>query len=72
MGMHKGEHVFYTGNRSIRELIEAGELIAISDPVTGVVFKRTEKATAVERLAALTIPEVQEIERRRNEGTNGS
>lgn len=70
MGMYKGEHVFYTGNRSIRELLEAGELIAIPDPTTGCVFKRTGKATVLERLAALTIDEVREIERKRNEKTN--
>lgn len=70
MGMYKGERVFYTGNRTIRQLMEDGELIAIPDPVTGCVFKRTERATALERLAALTIEEVQEIERKRNEGTS--
>lgn len=70
MGMHKGEHVFYTGGLSIRELLEAGELIAIPDPVTGCVFKRTEKATVLERLAALTIDEVREIERKRNENNH--
>lgn len=68
MGMHHGARTFYVpGNRSIRELIEAGELVAIPDPGIGVVFKRTDNATALERLAALTIAEVQEIERKRNE-----
>ena len=66
MGVVKGERVFYTGGRSIRELMIAGELIAIPDAETGVVFKRIERATEVERMAALTIEEVVEIERKRN------
>lgn len=66
MGVVKGERVFYTGGRSIRELMIAGELIAIPDAETGVVFKRIERATELERMAALTIEEVVEIERKRN------
>lgn len=61
MGIIQGKQVFYTGNRSIEELVEAGELMALPDTETGVCFKRTERCTPLEKLAAYTVDEAKQI-----------
>lgn len=57
MGMHHGQRVFYTGGRSLRELIEAGEILAIPDPESGLIFKRTVNCSKVEKAAAFSVDE---------------
>lgn len=57
MGTVHGQKVFYTHGRSIRELMEDGEIIAIPDAVQGVVYKRTEACSTVELAAQLTVNE---------------
>ena len=57
LGMHKGQHIFYTGNRSLAQLIIDGEVMAVPTP-NGMVFKRVETCTEVEKRAAYTIDEV--------------
>jgi len=61
MGIIQGKRVFYTGNRSLAELIEAGEVMALPDPETSVCFKRTERCTPLEKLAAYTVDEAKAI-----------
>lgn len=67
MGKSKGTQVWFTGGRSIRELMEAGEIIALPDPETGMIFKIAAKCTELERRAALTIEEAQAIENSQNQ-----
>lgn len=62
MGKSKGVQVWYTDGRSIRELMEVGEIIALPDPETGMIFKIAARCTELERRAALTIEEAQVIE----------
>lgn len=57
MGIVRGQHVFYTGGRSLRELIKDGEITVLPDG-DWIMFKRTEILTEVERQAALTLDEV--------------
>lgn len=57
MGIVHGKKSFYTHGRSIRELMEDGELVAIPDKRQGVVYKRTASCSPVERAAQLTIDE---------------
>lgn len=70
MGMHKGQHVFYTGNRSIAELIEAGEIYAIPDAVNGIVFKRAERCTELEKQAAFTLAELLAMKAQQSENNH--
>lgn len=57
MGIVKGEQVWYTGGRSLAQLIEDGEVCAIPTD-EGIVFKRREICTKLELQAAYTIEEV--------------
>lgn len=66
MGMHKGEHVFYVGNRSFAELMEAGEIMAIPDAMQGIIYKRTERCSELEKAAALTLEEAREFTQKWN------
>lgn len=66
MGKYKGVQLWAPQGKSIRELMEDGEIVAIPDPETGMVFKRTERCTPLELMAALTIEEAKEIEAKRN------
>lgn len=59
LGTVHGQRVFYTGGRSYRELIEAGEILAIPDPQTGIVFKRTVNCSEVEKAAAFSVDEAE-------------
>lgn len=61
MGMHKGKHLWYTGNRSLAELIQAGEILAVPYPVDGIVFKRTENCSDLERMGAYSLEELRAI-----------
>lgn len=59
MGKYKGEtQIWYTGNKSMLELIEEGQIIAIPDPVEGIIFKRTGRCTDLERQAAFSVAEL--------------
>ena len=60
MGKVKGEQVWYTGGRSLAQLIEDGEVCAIP-ALEGVTFKRTEICTELELQAAYTLDEVRAI-----------
>lgn len=60
MGTVKGQHVFYTGGHSIRELLEAGELLCVPDG-DWIAFKRAEVCTPIERQAALTMNEIDDF-----------
>ena len=57
MGEVDGKRLFYTGGRSFEELILAGEVLAIPDAETGLVFKRTERCTPLEKMAAFSVDE---------------
>lgn len=57
MGKYKGTQLWYTGGRSLAELMEAGEVFAIPDPETGLAFKRAESCTTLEKQAAYTVEE---------------
>lgn len=60
MGIVKGTRLFYTGNRSIREILEAGELLCIPEG-DWIAFKRTEVCSPLERQAALTMQEIKDF-----------
>lgn len=60
MGIVHGERVFYTGGRSLSQLIKDGEVCAIPVP-EGLTFKRREICTEVELQAAYTLDEVYEF-----------
>lgn len=72
MGNHKGQHLFYTGNRSIAELMDAGEIIAIPDALYIIIFKRTERATPIEKQAAYTLDEVRAIYEKLEDNENAT
>jgi hypothetical protein len=61
MGTVKGQHLFYTGGRSLEELMRDGKIVAIPNEQQGIVYKRTEIATEVEKMAALTIEEAKRV-----------
>ncbi len=70
MGKHKGIQLWATGGKSIQELMESGEVVALPDPETGMIFKRTARCTPLELMAALTVEEAKEIEAKRNGTSN--
>lgn len=57
LGTVRGQRTWYTGGRSLAQLIEAGEVCAIPTP-TGLAFKRREICTPIELAAAYTLAEV--------------
>lgn len=57
LGNVHGKRLFYTGNRTFLELLEAGEITALPDG-DWIMFKRTEILTQLERQAAFTIDEI--------------
>lgn len=61
MGMIDGKRVFYTGGRSILELMRSGEIQAIPDAELGIAYKRTERCTPLELAAAYTVEEAQRV-----------
>ena len=61
MGIAHGKRTFYAKNRSLKELMEQGILIAIPDAQEGVVFKRKEVATDLEKQAAYTLEEIEAL-----------
>lgn len=64
MGKHHGEQVWYTEGRSIKQLIEDGEIVALPDSEDAIVFKRKERCTPLELMAAFTLEETKEIYRK--------
>lgn len=61
MGNVRGKRVYYTAGRSLAELVEAGEIIAIPDPDQGIVYKRPVNCTPLEVAAKLTVDEARKI-----------
>ena len=62
MGNVKGEHVFHvSGNPTVGDLIREGLVIALSDRDQGIIYKRAENCTELERMAALTVEEAAAI-----------
>lgn len=61
MGNVRGERIYYTAGRSLVELVDAGEVVAIPDPDQGIVYKRPENCTPVEMAAKLTVEEAKRI-----------
>lgn len=57
LGIVKGERVFYTGGRSLAQLITDGEVCAVPTD-EGLTFKRTEICSEIEKQAAYTLEEV--------------
>lgn len=57
MGNHKGERVFYVGDKSVAELIQEGAILAIPDTENGIIYKRPERCTELEKMAAFTLEE---------------
>lgn len=57
LGIVHGERVFYTGGRSLAQLIQDGEVCAVPTD-EGLSFKRTEICTELELQAAYTLEEV--------------
>lgn len=57
MGIVRGERVWYTGGRSLAQLIEDGEVCAVPTD-EGLIFKRREICTELELQAAYTLEEV--------------
>ena len=64
MGKSKGQQVWYTEGKSIQELMEAGDIVALPNG-DGMIFKRAARCTPLELLAALTVEEAKEIEAKR-------
>lgn len=61
MGKYKGKvQVWSVGPRpkSLAELIEEGEIVAIPDPEHGIAYKRTAVATDLEKSAAYSVDEL--------------
>ena len=58
MGIHHGKHIFYVpSHKSYGEMIRDGDILAIPDPVQGIIYKRPERCTEIEKRAALTLEE---------------
>ena len=64
MGKYKGTQLWSPEGRSIQELMEDGDIVALPDG-DGMIFKRTARCTPLELLAALTVEEAKEIEAKR-------
>lgn len=60
MGIVHGERVWYTGGRSLAQLIKDGEVCAVPTD-EGLAFKRREICTEVELQSAYTLDEVYEF-----------
>jgi hypothetical protein len=61
LGNVHGDHLFMTGGRSLAELMEAGEVVAIPDAAEGIIYKRPENCTPLELAAQLTVDEAKWI-----------
>lgn len=57
MGKVHGKRLWYTGRRSMADLIRDGEIIVVPDGYW-IAFKRAAACTEVERRAALTFDEI--------------
>lgn len=69
MGMSKGERVFHVpGNKSWGELIRDGDVLAIPDPVQGIIYKRPERCSEIEKRAAMTLEEATAFTEQWNKG----
>ena len=56
-----GKQLWYTGGRSLEELILDGEILAIPDAEEIIAYKRVERCTPLEKAAAYTIEEAKRI-----------
>lgn len=61
LGIAHGHHLFYTAGRSLAELVEASEVVAIPDSTDGIIYKRPENCTPLELAARLTVDEAKRI-----------
>lgn len=61
MGKHKGTQIWYTGGRSLAELIQDGEIAAVPDSEVGIAFKRVDNCTPLELEAQFTLEELRAI-----------
>lgn len=61
LGIVRGQRTFYTAGRSLAELVESGEVVAIPDATEGIIYKRPENCTPVELAARLTVDEARRI-----------
>jgi hypothetical protein len=61
LGNVHGQRTFYTAGRSLAELVEAGEVVAIPDPHEGIIYKRPDICTPLEMAAKLTVDEALRI-----------
>lgn len=61
LGIAHGQRTFYTANRSLAELVESGEVVAIPDSHEGIIYKRPENCTPLELAARLTVDEARRI-----------
>lgn len=66
MGMIDGKQIFYTGDKSLMELIDSGDVVAIPDAEDGMAFKRSERLTPLERLAAYTPDDIRKMAQGQN------
>ena len=60
LGMHHGQHFFYVDGKSLLELVEEGLVIAIPCG-GGIVFKRPEVATPLEKMSAFSLDELRKM-----------
>lgn len=70
MGDHHGQRTFYTGGRSLAELMQDGEVVAIPDPDEGIIYKRPANCTSVELAAKLSVEEARQITAEWNRGVS--
>lgn len=63
MGIIDGKRVWYPGGKSLMELIDIGEVVALPDMDDGVAFKRRERCTPLELQAAYTPEEIRRMAR---------
>jgi hypothetical protein len=73
MGMSHGKHVFLVpGHKSYGEMIRDGDILAIPDPIQGIIYKRPEVATEIEKRAAMTLEEATKFTEAWNKGIEES
>lgn len=61
-----GKQLWYTGGRSIAELMRDGEIVALPDTEEGIAYKRPERCTPLELAAQYTVEEARRVIERWN------
>lgn len=74
MGKYKGKTQLYLTQKSFAEMIRDGEICAIPDQIEGIIFKRAERCTELEKKASFTLDELLAIKAKQEneENHNGS